>query len=612
MSIVKLRQFQTLILDTYIDQVTKYSVSTNLVHYLHFSDADAKDVEKLKKSDVSDIIQTVSDLKKRMENIIEFLNIPISEDTEIKLKNGNLLTESIGYTHDIEKIEKEIKTISEHIDFFKNEIMRYEDLKRKLEFLMNINLKFNISVFSKFSFVEMTMGRLSKINYSRMRDLFLSDAKVLFYDLKEDEKDIYVMFFYLKSYSSNIHTIFNSLFLEVIELPSNLHDSPKKIVHIINDDIKLLEHEIQKFEIDKQKLKLLHGYQIVKIFKTLAVANSVKEISKFFGHTQKVVLCAGWIPERFDEEYEANLNRITNKSCLYSSQPAEEYYYKKAKKVKVPTLIENIKFFKPYELLVRLYGIPSYFEYDPTFLVGFIFTLLFGLMFGDLGQGAIIVLIGFLIGRKFKEFSGASLIIKNIGFSSLFFGLMYGECFGFSWLPPVIMSPMESTNSLFFGAVLVGIIILTAGILFNLKNLIRIKDKENLYFGKTGVTGLIFYCGTIVTALLNFFEIISLGANLTTYSICLFIWIIPILLMFFKEPLGHLVEHGSFKIHTDFFNFIITSAIEIFEILLSYASNTISFVRIAAFAINHVELLCIMNFSVNFIQATVSNFSLLK
>ena len=67
------------------------------------------------------------------------------------------------------------------------------------------------------------------------------------------------------------------------------------------------------------------------------------------------------------------------------------------KELTPPTRIHNFSIFKPYELFVKMYGMPNYREFDPTILVAITYSLLFGAMFGDIGQGSLLAIGGFLL-----------------------------------------------------------------------------------------------------------------------------------------------------------------------------------------------------------------------
>ena len=90
-----------------------------------------------------------------------------------------------------------------------------------------------------------------------------------------------------------------------------------------------------------------------------------------------------------------------------------------------PTKLKNGFFSKPFTMLVEMYGLPVYNGINPTMYFAITYTLLFGLMFGDLGQGFVIFLLGLFISKKMKSSAGG--ILTRIGLSSMLFGIVYGS-----------------------------------------------------------------------------------------------------------------------------------------------------------------------------------------
>lgn len=75
-----------------------------------------------------------------------------------------------------------------------------------------------------------------------------------------------------------------------------------------------------------------------------------------------------------------------------------------------------------------MYSIPDYYDFDPTSILGFMYCLLFGIMFGDLGQGFVLFLVGYLLNKK-KNNNLLAIISRIDLFSSMFFGFLYGSVF---------------------------------------------------------------------------------------------------------------------------------------------------------------------------------------
>src|SRR5665647_2157457 len=64
-----------------------------------------------------------------------------------------------------------------------------------------------------------------------------------------------------------------------------------------------------------------------------------------------------------------------------------------------PTRVSNSRFVKPFEELTKLYGLPHYDEVDPTPVIAITFPIIFGLMFGDVGHGLVLLLRGLMVGK---------------------------------------------------------------------------------------------------------------------------------------------------------------------------------------------------------------------
>ena len=164
---------------------------------------------------------------------------------------------------------------------------------------------------------------------------------------------------------------------------------------------------------------------------------------------------------------------------------------------KPPTRLNNPGFFQPFETVVKMYGVPAYEETDPTIFVGITYMLLFGMMFGDVGQGLVIALAGYLLSRR-KGMEAAKLL-TYFGVMSMIFGVFYGSVFGNEellrhYLPFIPMiDPMAVKMQLLGVSVVFGIGLLLIAMLINLYNLWKNKDMGRFLFDKNGIAGLVLY-----------------------------------------------------------------------------------------------------------------------
>ena len=256
--------------------------------------------------------------------------------------------------------------------------------------------------------------------------------------------------------------------------------------------------------------------------------------------------------------------------------------------------MKNPGLFKPFEMYVEMYGLPSYNEIDPTVLIGITYSVLFGFMFGDAGQGLCLLIGGFLLYRLKKvRLAG---IISCCGFFSVIFGLLFGSIFGFEdiidalWLrPQEAMTDLPfigRLNTVFVVAIAIGMGIILLCMILNIINSVRAHDTEKIWFDTNGAAGLVFYA-----ALASVIVLYMSGNPLPATAVLVVMFLIPLAVMFFKEPLTAMVEKKAKKLHGGVGMFITQGIFELFEVLLSYFSNTLSFVRVGAFAVSHAAMM---------------------
>ena len=232
-----------------------------------------------------------------------------------------------------------------------------------------------------------------------------------------------------------------------------------------------------------------------------------------------------------------------------------------------------------------MYGVPAYNEIDPTSFVAITYSLIFGIMFGDVGQGLCLSIGGWLLYR-FKKMNLAA-IIACAGVFSTIFGFMYGSIFGFEHvIPHLWLNPMENVMTVLITAVAFGMALIIIAMILNIVNGIKAKDYEKIFFDTNGVSGLIFY-----TALITCVALIFTGNTLPGIGVLIIFFGIPLLLIFLREPITHFIEKKKKLFPENKVMFFVESLFELFEILLSYVTNSISFLRVGAFAMSHAAMM---------------------
>lgn len=291
-----------------------------------------------------------------------------------------------------------------------------------------------------------------------------------------------------------------------------------------------------------------------------------------------LALITGWIAERDIPRMIQSLDtKLAGRYVLQQRPPHV------AERDSVPSALRYPGWLGPFAYLVRNYGIPRYGEFDPTWLFAASFVLMFGMMFGDIGQGLVIALTGFALRGKARAFR--SLLVAA-GLSATLFGFVYGSLFGLKTLvEPLWISPLQDPARMLTLAIWWGVGFITVTLLLTIYNRLAAGEISRALFDAGGVAGMLLYLGAVAGVYkLAAQEPFGLLASL----VCL-AGLLAMLAWNWAHSGGGLAER------------VLTTVIEGFESLIGFFSNTLSFMRVAAFSINHVALsLAVLTIAENF------------
>lgn len=245
------------------------------------------------------------------------------------------------------------------------------------------------------------------------------------------------------------------------------------------------------------------------------------------------------------------------------------------------------RIFAPF---VEMYGYPAYGEIDPRLFMLVTYSLLFGIMFGDIGQGALLCLFGVFLAKKKGKWLGR--ILASVGVMSVVFGFIYGSVFGNEHLLPGF-KVLEGGNLMTALIITVGVgalMIIACGVL-NVITGLRQRDFKKAIFSANGVAGLVFYISLVLAAALTFISGVNLFGS-TAFIICCLC--VPAACLFFAEPLSKLCAGEKDWLPHSVGMLIIEGFFDIFESCLSWFSNTVSFLRVGAYAVCHAGMMMVV------------------
>jgi V/A-type H+-transporting ATPase subunit I len=424
-----------------------------------------------------------------------------------------------------------------------------------------------------------SLMKLSSDNVVKLRHNYTNIPSIVLEVAKEKEYTAFAVFTPI-IFIGESERIFKALNYEQISLDSSLYGRPAQIIAEIKNMINILEQEIVELEKQLKEFIVKYRKNINILLDSVQLEMKSELLKSELAVSEDFFYLCGWIPISKLNNFETIIGRYKDNVLLIIKNADDEEI-----KAVPPTKLKNNPVFKPFELMIGMYGLPSYGEIDPTIFFGLSYMILFGAMFGDVGQGLVFLVSGLII-KRFKNMNASGGIAVNLGISSILFGVFYGSVFGFeNVIQPVFIRPMDNITQILIYAVVFGVLLLVTGFIYSLINNIRKGDMENGLFGKDGVAGLTLYMLAIVFALTKYYNVTIFPGSFWTV-----IFTILILLIIMKEPAAKLIKNKRPLFSKSKPDYFIEESFGSVEAVLSMFTNTLSFIRVGAFALNHVGL----------------------
>ncbi len=450
---------------------------------------------------------------------------------------------------------------------------------------------FDLAKLKELHHFDVQLGYMS-YQYERRLELNYDNINALVMRAGSFQGDSLYFFITPKSLRQQTDNLLRSMHFRPIEILWQYMDYPTEMAARLTADLAAIESEIADLKNDIAQYLEKHQAMLIKAYSHLNLEASYDDVCGNLLHDDSHFVCCFWLTHdavtSIEQAIYAKQNQLT---CIVHDDDA-------VAGVVVPTKLKNKWLFQPFEMLVKLYGTPNYREVDPTGFMAISYMFLFGAMFGDLGQGFVFWLAGSFIKRRPKMASIAG-VLKRIGFSSMVFGVIYDSIFGIEhaishfltetlglrFLSAIFLRPIENTNLMLMLSIAIGIVFLLLSFGYSIYNKIKNGDVKEGVFGRNGINGLVLFIALLAIGGMVYF-------NWPTWAIRLGVLVVgvSVLLLIIREPLSNYMAKKLPLYHEGAGAYYTEAGFELLETFLGMLSNGISFIRVGAFALNHVGL----------------------
>jgi V/A-type H+-transporting ATPase subunit I len=570
------------------DEVVKALLSIGALDFVQITNLPPDQLAKLSQKRPNSDRLAIEDTRRRIENLLRQSGRVLPNSSLLKVEDMVSLDVK-GYRKILDEFSASISEIKE---FQKNLNQRYEILSEIKHYLE----------IGKRDFVDIRVGTI-KTDFEKLSKR-LSDYGSLI--LKNEN---YIATLSLKRDTTNISQILDMAGWTESGDASIQKQGSLKITEELNEKMdSILEEKLELENSIKEKIQAKEP-TLITIWCNLRLHELSDQIRSYFNYTKNTTLFSGWVPQKMVQKVEEAIYSASEGQCIIDQSEPSEIESKN-----IPVEVKTPKFFKPFEKMVTNYGIPEYGTINPTWFVAIAYLSMFMLMFADLGQGFVLLLIGLISHFSYKKnpmkpdsiiSRGISVLLMYLGVASMIGGLVFGSTFGFSIIPPlwfnyhsVVMgnaalgTSVQNVYDILGITIIYGIIIIFVGLIINWINLIIKKKFIELAFSRTGLTGAMLYS---VGLYIGYIYVTSDYKPFPTDNWIFITLIIGALCLLVKEPLEYYIDKKAGKKVESFSsmigNTLMMWPIEMLETFTGYMSNTLSFMRVAGLGIAHVSLM---------------------
>jgi V/A-type H+-transporting ATPase subunit I len=478
--------------------------------------------------------------------------IPQRELADTNAWLGGIWEECSRYEEDFRSLDDEERLIREQQAALGN----FENLNIDLGMLR-----------SKTRFLNFHVGIVPRVNMRQLEGA-LGLADHLLYEYMATGEDAHVVIVGpTGEKEAQLSSVLSSAGFQHLPIPAELDHEPQVMRSELKRRRQGIERERQAL---RKRLEDWSGGFIERLRRSaevLLLAEPLVRLDPSIRSKGQLAHLAGWVPAGEVAGLEQRLRAsLTLPFQLTSRDPRAD------ERRLVPTVPVRNRLLQPFAMLVKQYGIPEYGEVDPTPLFAVTFLLMFGSMFGDAGQGAVIAGLAWWLRARLGRFY---LFGVMAGLSSVLFGFLFGSVFGYEHLLPALwMSPLQDPILMLTIALGWGVLFLLMACTLAIYNRLAVRNWSGAVFGHHGLVNLVFYV-SLVWGGLN----LAAGRGFGELAMTLV-----------AASLGTLAWHGWRQLDAPVGEKVLVVFIETLETIIGYVSNTLSFLRVAAFSLNHVAL----------------------
>ena len=380
--------------------------------------------------EIDDLLLEAQKAFQSIDDVVKGLGIPpivgimeiLFKGTVIKKKDYEIdeIEDMVNYLKETAPsiIDKPAELLEEAANT-KLAIEEFTSLKETLEVIKKMKIDL-----TGFGLMKYFYTNLFVINSSDFEEISRSLEGITFYkyDLENKEKSALLVISDSED-SEKVLKVLRSFNSNAFTIPQGMPQVPSEAYETATSKIKELTKKQASIKKQISGIKKSIRRDILSIHEKALVAKDVLESLRKPGGTKNFAVIQGFIPKKMESKFQDSTKQWTS--------VVEEVTDPKLVN-ELPTLFDNKRFVRTFEVITKSQGIPKKGEPDPTPMIALMWPIFYGLMFADMGHGLLLMALGLLFKAKGQgELSRWGMLIAISGASAAIAGVGTGEMFGY-------------------------------------------------------------------------------------------------------------------------------------------------------------------------------------
>ncbi|MBN2551983.1 MAG: ATPase V [Spirochaetales bacterium] len=594
-----MQQVVAVVLDHHADAVTKELLRLGLLHFVSITEVDREVGAKVEAVVPALAEAGITEIRRRIEGFFAMVKEkpPTGEDLKVEDLQAVDLDET---TRVLDTLAASVQEIRDRQNVRQQEILRLQDIQRQLQ--MFGNLSEVVEARSQYSFLSVHTGSIRSSLLEPFEQALAEVPNVVMEMGAQDNRTL-LLLIAMKRDEGQLDHVLDKFEWTDVHLPRELSGKKEQVREELENKLRLLKDEQEQLRSRAESLVREKLPALEQMWRNLRLNELYARVQSFFSKTARTVIFSGWLPSGKRPVVTEAVRRVTDGQCYLEWHRGREV--SREHPASVPVQMHNPRFLSPFQMLVTNYSVPEYGTIDPTPLVAVAYLIMFGLMFGDAGHGAVLILVGALgsiLNRDARQGVRDLLrLIAYCGGAAVVAGVLFGSYFGMQWFEPLWFDYhavvaghgggglVSDIYGILVITIYFGIAVIALGLALNWINCVAKRRWFRLIFDKGGLIGGWIYAAGVYAAT---YFVRHDYRQLPDANLLIFLIGIPVLILTLKPALEYLLHkpRKPFTLLTPV-DFFMEWIVEILEIFSGYLANTLSFMRVAGLGIAHVSLM---------------------